>query len=242
MKRFPLSPKWILAHLAVLATLGLFVTLGMWQLGRLDQRKQTNDLVRTRADAPALSLANALDLGRGEDLRFLRVELDGEYLDQTIFIDNRSYEGAPGSWLATPFVTNGLTILVVRGFVGRATTLNSDPSSLSPADSIGSLEGLLQPSASGGGFAIGREGLPAISRPNTNLIATELDIDLVDAYLQLESPIEDFIAPVSRPSLDNGPHLGYSLQWFVFALLTPIGYWLILRKATSVSVGKERVQ
>lgn len=228
--RFALRPKWIAFHLLVIAITILFALLGLWQLSRLDQRKATNELVRTRADAPTLSLADALARGEGDDLRFLRVEVEGKFLDQTIFIDNRSFEGAPGSWLATPFQADDLSILVVRGFVGRAATLDTVAGSFGLSADTTTVEGLLQPSATGGGFAIGREGLPAVSRPNTNLISTELGIELTSPYLQLEVPIEETTAPIARPNLDNGPHLGYALQWFVFASLAPIGYALILRR------------
>ena len=36
--------------------------------------------------------------------------------------------------------------------------------------------------------------------------------------------------PIPKPELDEGPHLNYAGQWFIFALLTIIVYPLLLRR------------
>ena len=46
MYRFLLRPLWILSHLFVLACVVAFVSLGLWQLRRLDERKAYNAQVR----------------------------------------------------------------------------------------------------------------------------------------------------------------------------------------------------
>ena len=121
-------------------------------------------------------------------------------------------------------------VLVVRGFVGRATALNSTPEELAAPVGQQTLVGLLQPGAGGGGFAVGREGLAAISRPNVDAIADHYGIELDLTYLQLETPIEPLLAGVPRPEINNGSHLSYAFQWFTFSTIGLGGYALILRR------------
>ncbi len=237
MYSFARQPKWLLSHLLVLALVGSMIGAGVWQLQRLSDRKATNELIEGRADARPVSLDAALAGERRadgtlDDVRYLSVELQGEYVQESIFIDNRSYQGAPGSWLATPFVLDetGETVLVVRGFVGRATVLNGTAEELAAPTGTQQLVGLLQPGAGGGAFAQGREGIAGVSRPNVAAIADYYEVAMENVYVQLESPIEPTLTVVPRPDATNGSHLSYAVQWFVFALIGAVGYPLILRR------------
>ncbi len=247
MYGFVRQPKWILSHLLVLALVASMIGAGVWQLQRLSDRKATNELIEARADSEPARVSNmmatALEVHRNDDgslgdVRYLPVELHGEFAGETIFIDNRSHEGAPGSWLATPFLLREAVeqdadenyVLVIRGFVGRAVVLNATPAELAPPTGQLVLRGLVQPGAGGGAFAQDREGLAAVSRPNVNAIADHFGIELDDVYVQLESPIEPTLTAVPRPEPNNGSHLSYAVQWFVFSLIGIVGYPLILRR------------
>ncbi len=247
MYRFARQPKWVLSHVFVLALVGAMIGLGFWQLQRLSDRQTTNQLVEARADSTPLRYGDAIagerrDDGSLDDVRYLRVGVSGEYLDETIFIDNRSFEGAPGSWLATPFrlADTSETVLVVRGFVSRSFVLNAGPAELAPPAGTQELVGLLQPGASGGAFARDREGPAAISRPNVVAVADRLAVELDDVYVQLESPIETQLTAVPLPEINDGPHLSYAIQWFVFAIIGIIGYPLILRRRASAPTSRKR--
>ena len=37
-------------------------------------------------------------------------------------------------------------------------------------------------------------------------------------------------APVPVPTMDEGPHFSYAVQWFIFSTVAVVGYPLILRK------------
>lgn len=237
MYDFARQPKWLLSHLLVVALVGSMIVAGLWQLQRLSDRKATNELIEARADAEPMSLEAALQGERNADgslgdVRYLKVEISGEYRDESIFIDNRSFEGAPGSWLATPFDVEGSgeTVLVVRGFVGRATVLGGTEEELAAPTGAQTLTGLLQPGAGGGAFARDREGIAGISRPNVVAIAEYYDVAMANAFVQLEAPIEPLLTVVPRPDATNGPHLSYAVQWFVFSLIGIVGYPLILRR------------
>ena len=218
-----------MAHLVVLSMVVGMIGLGLWQLRRLDERRDRNALVEARtADAP---VPLAAGLNSGADIRFVQVEMTGSYTGDSLFVDNRSINGAPGSWLATPFTSEGTTVLVIRGFLGRAAVLNATPDSVAPPDGEITLTGSLQPGDRSGRFAQGREGIAGISHPNVEAIAERFDIPMANAFVLLSSPAEEDASPVPPPPLDEGSHFSYAIQWFLFATIAGVGYWLILRRS-----------
>ena len=44
----------------------------------------------------------------------------------------------------------------------------------------------------------------------------------------------DFPEPIAEPSLDEGPHLSYAVQWFLFSVLVAIGWVLAVRRSRRV--------
>ena len=46
--RFALRPRWVLSHLFVLALAAGMITAGLWQLSRLQEKKDRNAVVRDR--------------------------------------------------------------------------------------------------------------------------------------------------------------------------------------------------
>jgi cytochrome oxidase assembly protein ShyY1 len=57
--------------------------------------------------------------------------------------------------------------------------------------------------------------------------------DLAPVWLQLseqDPPQSELVNPVPLPDLDEGPHLSYAFQWFIFATIGAVGYVVILRR------------
>jgi len=59
----------------------------------------------------------------------------------------------------------------------------------------------------------------------------------VNAYLELtasdpQSQTED-LQPILAPEIDEGPHRSYALQWIFFAIMTVIGWVILVRKEIS---------
>ena len=64
-------------------------------------------------------------------------------------------------------------------------------------------------------------------------LAPGIDRELLPAYLQLEGqdpPAGDLPELLPPPETSLGPHLGYSVQWFLFAAIAMIIYALALRQ------------
>ncbi len=117
MRRF-LRPAWLLSHLLVLALLVTMINLGLWQLRRLDQRLERNDLLEQRSaesSLPVAELAASLGIAVGSDgvegsasvgqAEYRPTSAVGRYLaSEEVVVRNRSLAGSPGVWVLTPLL------------------------------------------------------------------------------------------------------------------------------------------
>jgi cytochrome oxidase assembly protein ShyY1 len=44
----------------------------------------------------------------------------------------------------------------------------------------------------------------------------------------------ELLEPIAEPTLDEGPHLSYAVQWFIFSALAALGWFLAVRKSRRV--------
>ena len=232
-----LTPRWIASHIFVVLLVGAFVAAGLWQINRLNQRLDENDLVRSRLSEVTL-LESVVD-EPADELEFRRVQMSGQFNSgEEILIANRSRDGEPGFWVWTTFETSVGDILVNRGFVNREIVLGTVAlevgEDLVATRGNVTIEGLIREGIDAGNLS---EAGDQISRPNPELAAATLGIDTaLDSflYLQLEgqAPIREQTWPqvVPAPDLGEGPHRSYAFQWFTFSTIGVIGYGLVLRR------------
>lgn len=216
----------------VLLLIAAMIGAGLWQLARLDERKESNATIEARQGLPAEDLAVLLAASEdpGGDLQYRRATVVGTFdHDGEVLVANRTLEGAPGFWVLTPLVTApGEAVVVNRGFVGRSIALAGDPGAYAPPDGEVTVVGVVQPSRSGG-VLVDAEGVRQISRPDLEAIDELVDEALAPVLLQLEAAESPLLA-VRPPDLGEGPHLSYAVQWGVFTLIALIGYPLVLRR------------
>lgn len=139
-----------------------------------------------------------------------------EYEWRTVTLDGK-YLGeteraatAGGYLLVTPFgINTGDTVYVDRGFVGSAAEVPPPPE--------------------------GRVLLTARIRTAPDSVESVPDGAL---YLDRISsaPDEPDVAPRELPSLDDGPHLSYAIQWFIFSICVVIGWVLAVRRSARPNV------
>src|SRR4051812_36619173 len=103
--RFALRPKWILSHIFVLTLVIVMINLGLWQINRLQEKRDRNDRVTARTSEPveaAEGLAAPGDFAAAGPLEFRRATATGTYeADQEVLVRGRSNDSAPGSWVLT---------------------------------------------------------------------------------------------------------------------------------------------
>jgi surfeit locus 1 family protein len=246
---FRVTIAGIAGTLAVLALAALFVRLGIWQLDRLDERVARNETVAARMELPSFDLESFS--GDTAGLHYRVAELTGEYdAAHGIVLAGRSYQSSPGVHLLVPVrLRDGSGILVQRGWIPALDASTVDPAAHSDAGPV-QLRGILLPfpelganlrsettSADAGfrrlWYRLDGEGLRHRSPYPVAPLYLQLLPDETDAGYPL---------PLPPPDLDNGPHLGYALQWFSFAAIAMIGWLtLIIRRGGQIA-GRGRVR
>jgi surfeit locus 1 family protein len=239
--RFALRPMWILSHLLVLAVVVSMVNLGLWQLRRLDERREFNRLLEANVAAEPVAVADVLGEapapGELAGLEWRRVATDGSYRqDADVLVANRTLDGQPGAWIVSPLaMPDGSTIAVMRGFVPLSVARSGNLAGAEAPSGRVAVVGLVQESREGGRFARDRGGqLPEVSRLDLGALAERWGVELAPFWLHLvdQQPAAagGVLRPVPPPDVDAGPHLGYAVQWFIFGAIAVIGYPLVLRR------------
>jgi cytochrome oxidase assembly protein ShyY1 len=240
--RFALRPKWILSHLFVLALIAAMISAGFWQLRRLEEKKDRNDRISARTAQPIVPVEGLLTVDNTDnvgDLEYRRVQADGTYLlDQQVLVRSRTFEAAPGSWVVAPLrLDDGTIVLVNRGWISNSGQLEAVPATYQQTDGEVTVIGMVRRTETRGriGPVDPAEGtLENIARLDVARITKQLDGEVLPGYVQLEQQSPQLTTadptPVPREALDEGPHLNYAVQWFIFTTVAIVGYPLILRR------------
>lgn len=241
--RFARRPSWVIRHVLVVVLVVVMVNLGFWQLRRLDDKRDFNDRVTARQEEPVVPVSALVSADDGTEsdragtAEYRTATARGTYeVDDTVLVANRSLDGAPGGWVLTPLrLDDGSAAVVNRGFIG----FDDEGELIAPAPPDGRVEvtGLVQASQQRGSFGPtdppGRR-LDTLARADLDRYQEQVDYELLPVYLQLASsdPAESnaSVVPLDPPALDEGPHLGYAVQWFIFSAIALGGYPLILRR------------
>jgi surfeit locus 1 family protein len=245
-----ITPAGVIGTLLLAVVMALCVRLGLWQLDRRHERIESNEHIAARLHAPPLSDAAALTDTAG--IFYRTATIHGEFDHQrSVVLPGRSHRGVPGVHLITPLRVSGRAdaLLVNRGWVPSPDAATIDVLDFAATDTA-SIHGLVLP------FPGAAESLAQRERPapagdagfrrvwynlSDDALRAQYPYDLLPATLQA-LPGDD-PAPAGRtghptrlepPPLDEGPHLGYALQWFSFALIGLIGWIaIVLRSRTA---------
>lgn len=225
--------KFILFGVFTAVAAGICIRLGMWQLHRLDERRGKNADVYARGALAPLPLS-ALRSSDTVATHWRRVTLRGvaDY-DAEIVQGSRSQAGAPGVYILTPVrpIEAGwgdTAILLLRGYVYSPDAKTIDFAKAREADTI-DVETLVT------SFPPARDGM--VRSPTTPRVVWTLNRDTITAMLARPlAPVvllalgdtvpKDLVRParIPPPSLSEGPHKSYALQWFGFALVFVVGF------------------
>jgi surfeit locus 1 family protein len=238
------TKSWLFKHLSVVLVLIVLLNLGFWQLRRLDEKRTLNRNITAALNQPAIPLGD--EPVDPADLHFHRVVVTGTFDNaQAIVIRNQLLGDTPGLHLVTPLrlKDSDQAVLVDRGWIPRGDS-DPDPAELTVYDLPGevTLEGIAyqtqtRPSSLSPLDPPLREGqtrLVAWFRVDIERIQEQLPYPLLPIFVrQLPGPNADTQSLPRQESgmtLDEGPHLGYALQWFSFAAILVVTYGLFLRQ------------
>lgn len=241
MYGFLFRPKWIAFHVLVFGSVALMVWLGFWQLRRLEDRKDFNEVVATHVDQDPVPLEDLL-AEAGDDIdsvEWRQVTVGGSWLPDQVIWYNRSQNGAAGDNVLTALVgADGTTVVVNRGFVAIAEEVPDAPAG--DVQVLGRIRvPLVRSTDTGDEYD---DVVTEMRRVDLGRLEAQLPGDVAPVYLDLVAtvpPVADtgpFPTPV--PVLDEGSHLSYAMQWFIFAACVVIGWVLAIRR----SITTRRVQ
>jgi surfeit locus 1 family protein len=237
------SKRWRWATVTVLVLTAVFIRLGIWQLDRLEQRRAQNQQVIAVLDSPPYQM-NAAPIPEAQQVTGRWVTVTGEYdLDHQMLLLLQNWQNRAGVNLITPLLLDGgetastepieVAVLVDRGWIPDSERGNLAAYDVTGPVSLTAYVALPE--------SLGRQAAPdtgfqsEIYRVDTAVIQTQLPYDLQPVYLVIppdETGNNQW--PYRQPrevDISDGPHLGYALQWFAFALIAIVGYAYFVRRS-----------
>ena len=73
------------------------------------------------------------------------------------------------------------------------------------------------------------QGLPTGMIPNPGRAVLPVEADS-PGYLQLTAPSQEGLIAIPTPEIDEVQNISYAVQWFLFALVAMIGWFIFLRR------------
>lgn len=216
------------------------VRLGFWQLSRLEQRKARNALITVRLTSAPVDV-DALPRDTAE-VNFRRVRVAGtpDYAHELIHTA-RTRRGSPGVNLFTPYRMpgNDTAILVNRGWVYSPDASRLDLTKWHDRDSV--LVGyVVELPATGGAASPDRPN--TIARLSYDVVSRALPYPVRPVYVVAveneagdTSTAVDRIARLPMPTLDNGNHFSYAVQWFSFATVALVGAAIVVKQSRATA-------
>jgi cytochrome oxidase assembly protein ShyY1 len=239
--RFLFSPKWIAFHLLVLVVVVAMVNLAFWQLRRLDERRDFNAQVQANANQPIASFDDVIAESTDPSaVEWRRVRVGGTYVpDHQFLVVNRSQNGGTGRNVVDALqLDDGSLLMVNRGFVPEAEEVPPVPPG--PVELVGRLR-VSEQRRTGQPADESSDALTEIRRIDLDVLSKQFDAAVQPMYVeQLEStpPDDASLQPIVAPTLDDGPHLSYTIQWFIFSVCVIVGWVLAVRRSIGLRSGK----
>lgn len=222
MAKYSFTPSWWMIILTALA-IGLFVRLGYWQLHRADEKRQLLSAYQRASKEPPQRLMRI-----PPPQQYQRVYLQGHYLPIILLLDNQHHNHQYGYDVLSPMILeNGDVVIVDRGWVKGDPGRQQWPMLTTPVHTI-MLEGQLYypPRKSwllGSGLEVKRVDLAIIETLDMAMMSQFLHKSVYPFIIRqsTDSPggyVCDWSIVASTPER----HIGYAIQWFLFACIASI--------------------
>ena len=221
-----------------------FDALSQWQWRRLHQRQQYNVQIEKAQSLPPIDesklLQRTLNTGSRDTYSFpasaqwRAVQVTGKWdANAQVLVRKKSLESDLGFWVVTPLVSaDGHRILINRGWTAATMGAIDSPTLSAPPQGQVEVAGRVQ-----------------IVKPRQAAQPSDLPVGQVDtvvpteivttapvvgnAYLEMTASRPNSLTSELRmlpaPEVTEGPHRSYALQWIFFAIMTVIGWSVLVR-------------
>ncbi|WP_207345991.1 SURF1 family protein [Arthrobacter sp. E3] len=228
--KFLFSSRWLGYFAMALVFAIACVALGNWQMNRRNAVVENINKIQQNYSGTVVDYADAATNFDALDpaKEWTQVRLKGTYqtADQRV-VRNRPLNGAAGYEVVVPLrLENGDTVIIDRGWLPIGNKVPGHPDTVpQPEAGVVTVVARLKPAE------------PQLNRgaPEGQLASIELN----DYAAQLNYPIKTGAygqlasetpaaasnpVPFPAPSIDEGSHLSYALQWIAFGILAFVGF------------------
>ncbi|GAA1987862.1 SURF1 family protein [Kitasatospora viridis] len=247
--RILFTRRWVILTLVFFAIIPAMVLLGRWQYHRYEATNRQNTATAAAMQSAPVAMDTLSHPGGSVPASetYRPVTATGHYDAAHEFVVRQRTDASGdtvGYYLVTPLVTDqGDVVLVNRGWVASGAGAADYPATPPvPAGEL-TVTGRLRPDET---FRREIGGLPdrMFQRINSTDQASRLNHPVVAGYLELVStnpnpPAADEAELVPGPNVTatsddavvgKGVHLPYAIQWWLFALMIPAGWVVLLRR------------
>lgn len=234
--RLALTRRWLgYLGLAVLFA-AICVALSMWQVARTNEAREGNRLIHENYTATARPLAEVLpELGSYEtDQEWTQVSLTGTYLaEDQLLVRNRPMEGNPGFDQLVPLLlADGSVFVVDRGWLPTGNEQDAPDTVPQPAE--GEVDVVVriragQPTFDGRTAQSGQ--IATIHLPTVKQLVDRPTYTAAYGLMVSETPAASSVPrSYPEPSLNEGLHVSYAIQWILFGVMAFIGLGYAIRQ------------
>ena len=220
MEKFKISIGWKSTLLTVIVV-PLCISLGLWQLQRADEKASIAEAYAQRNSMAALDLSQVDAI---EDKTNLPVVVEGKFMGKHLLLENQWRNKQLGLEVLSLFETvNGEKVLLNRGWLA-----NKDRSTMpqfeTPSETLKLQATIYQPSKepySLGQLILDSElNVQRLSYLDISQISHAFDTTFYPLSLRLK-PDAPHGFDTNWPEINVKPetHIGYAVQWFLFAAL-----------------------
>ena len=244
MLRLLFTRRW-LGYLALTVTFAVIASFfGMWQWDRRGQAVAAIEKVNSNFDQAPVALSTELSRGSldADAREWVPVTVTGTYLtEEQVLVRTRPRSGEVGFEVLVPFTSGDTTVVVNRGWIPTGESQdNPDQVPAAPRGQV-TLVARIKPSEPllpGRGAPDGQ--IASIHLPSLqSMITVEIREDFFLALGEETPRPATTPLPLVRPDLDEGPHLSYTFQWYLFAVMAFGGLWYLLRQEVRARRGDD---
>lgn len=219
---FLLTPRWLALTLACLLALPAFKELSDWQWRRLHQRQAFNASVERNLAGPPIDVSEVLSDARVDSaLQWRTVRGCGTWdTAHQVLVRRKSLDASAGFWVVTPLTGSGVDFPVLRGWIAAGGSSKDSPDVPTPPGGTVCVTARLRLA-------------PVRTAPEPKDLPTgQVDRLAPGAYGEMVTSSPDSsngLVLWPAPELTEGPHRSYALQWLIFAVMTVIGWVILVR-------------
>lgn len=207
----------------------------LWQYDRHQVRHDKNSLILANINKQVITESQLINLNDAKRA-WRETEITGSFIPtKEILVRNRYHEGKYGFGVITLFKSEQNNFYWVdRGWVVAGKDATTPPITTPvTGDKVEILARVrienIENQIAGSVFAVpnGKDGKQLEKWNQTGSVTTQdFYFDLISASDQRFNPE----VPSPLPEISDGPHLAYSFQWLIFALLVALALFLVIRE------------